>query len=112
MASITISPASGRLRVLWNGHVLADSTAALDLKEGSYGVVHYVPRADVDMSLLQPSSRTSRCPYKGEASYFSLVAADGKAPDAVWSYEHPLADVEAIAGHLAFYPDKVKFELT
>jgi uncharacterized protein (DUF427 family) len=110
MAYITISPAAGRLRVLWNGHVVADTDKALDLKEGSYGSVHYVPRADVDMTLLRASSRQSHCPHKGDASYFSLVAADGEAPDSVWTYEHPFEIAEAIAGHLAFYPNKVTFE--
>ena len=111
MASIAINPAPSRVRILWHGHVIADSTAALELREGSYAPTFYVPRGDVDMSLLQPSARRSRCPHKGEASYFSLASADGgEARDAVWSYEQPLAAAAAIAGHLAFYPDKVTIE--
>ena len=110
MPSITIAPAAQRFRVIWNGHVVADSTAVLELKEGASAPVHYVPRADVDMNLLKSSDRHSHCPYKGDASYFSLSAPDGEARDAVWSYERPFAAAGAIAGHLAFYPDKVTFQ--
>ncbi len=110
MATITIEPNGKRMRVMWQGHIVADSSAVLDLKEGSYPVVHYVPRADADMTFLLRSDKHTRCPFKGEASYFSLVDDASRAEDGVWTYEQPLAAVSAIAGHLAFYPDKVTFE--
>jgi uncharacterized protein (DUF427 family) len=110
MAHIEITPASGRVVVRWRGAVVADTTHALELREGSYPPVLYVPRADAEMKFFAPTPRHTTCPWKGEASYFSL--ADGAASDdnAVWSYETPKPEVAAIAGHLAFYPDKVEIE--
>lgn len=98
-----------RLRVLWNGKVLADTTETLMLYEATYPGVRYVPRADVDMTMLMVSPLKTRCPYKGEANYFSL-AADGKiAENAIWSYETPFPVAAEIAGYLAFDPEHVEF---
>ncbi len=110
MAHIVISPVSGRVAVRWRDHVVVDTTRALELREGSYPPVLYVPREDADMGFFKPSTRHTTCPWKGEASYFTL--SDGAASDdnAVWSYETPKADVGEIAGHLAFYPDKVEIK--
>ena len=91
-----------RLRVLWNGQAVADSTRVISLREASYPAVAYFPREDVSMSLLKPSNRRTRCPHKGEASYFSLIGLGETARDAVWSYEQPLAAVAAIRGYVAF----------
>ena len=74
------------------------------MKEGSYPVVYYIPRKDVRMDRLERSKHTTHCPFKGDASYFSLK---GGPPDAVWSYEQPYAESASIRDHLAFYPDKV-----
>jgi uncharacterized protein (DUF427 family) len=104
MAHIEIAPAKGRVVVKWRGRTVVDTTRALELKEGSYPPVLYFPREDADMSLLGASARHTTCPYKGEASYFHL----GEDENAVWSYETPKAGVEAIAGALAFYPNKVE----
>ena len=106
MPHIAISPAPGRVVVRWRGQTVVDTTRALELREGSYPPVLYVPREDADMKFLTPTPRHTTCPWKGEASYFSL----GEDANAVWSYETPKADVAAIAGHLAFYPDKVEIE--
>ena len=103
MAHIEIVPASGRVVVRWRGQVVLDTKAALQLKEGASPPVFYLPRADANLSLFQASPRKTICPYKGEASYFHL----GEDQNAVWSYETPKAGVEAIAGHLAFYANKV-----
>src|SRR5436305_488714 len=106
--AITANPK--RVRVTAGGVVIADTTHALTLKEASYPAVHYVPREDAHMELLSRSERTTHCPYKGDASYFSL-AANGKALDnAAWSYETPFPGMAQIAGYLAFYPDKVTVE--
>lgn len=107
---ITIEPQPGRLRVSRNGVTLADTTKALVLKESTYPAVFYVPREDADMAQLQASSRHSHCPYKGEASYFTIQAGGEAVENAVWSYEAPYPTMAEIAGHLAFYPDKVTFE--
>jgi uncharacterized protein (DUF427 family) len=105
---ITIEPIHERVRVIWRGRAIGDSEHALELKEANYPPVVYVPRADMEMSALERTPRVTTCPYKGEANYYSI--ADGKARDdnAVWTYEHPKADVAEIASHLAFYPDKVE----
>ena len=98
-----LSPAGVRVRVTFNGEVVADSREAIRLEEGAYPPVYYVPRKDVKMERL---IRTSHCPHKGDATYYSL--ANGRtARNAVWSYEQPLVQVQAIKDHLAFYPDKV-----
>jgi uncharacterized protein (DUF427 family) len=103
---IQIRPARGRVRVTFNGELIAESRDALVLEEGKYQPVYYVPRKDVKMERLIRTSHTTHCPHKGDATYYSL--ANGRtARNAVWSYEHPLVQVQAIKDHLAFYPDKV-----
>jgi uncharacterized protein (DUF427 family) len=104
---ITIGPAKGSAKVSWKGAVIADSAKALDLKEASYPVVKYIPRADADMRLLRRSEHKTHCPYKGDASYFSIVVDGRVSENAVWTYENPLPGVAAIKDHLAFYPDRV-----
>ncbi|HWW65942.1 MAG TPA: DUF427 domain-containing protein [Sphingomonadaceae bacterium] len=104
---ITIEPATGPVRVLFGGKVVAASSHALVLREASYPAVYYIPRTDIDMPLFQRSDHASHCPYKGDASYFSIEVGDRTAADAAWSYEEPYPAMSAIAGHLAFYPDRV-----
>lgn len=102
--SIVTRPAGARVQVKFNGEVIADTRNAVALEEGSYPVVYYVPRHDVRMDRLERTSHTTHCPYKGDASYYSIV--DGPA-NAVWSYEQPITGMLSIKGLLAFYPDKV-----
>lgn len=104
---ITIARSQDRVRVRLAGVTIAESDAALVLTEAAYPPVFYVPRGDVKEEFLRPSARTSHCPYKGEASYFSLAVGGTERPDAVWSYLDPYPAVALIAGHLAFYPDRV-----
>lgn len=107
---ITITANPKRVRVSLGGIVVADSTNALTLKEANYPAVNYVPRKDANMALMSRTERVTHCPYKGDASYFSILA-DGKAVDnAIWTYETPFPAMTEISGHLAFYPDKVKIE--
>jgi uncharacterized protein (DUF427 family) len=104
---ITIAPNTKRVRVSFAGKIVADSKRALTLKEAHYAAVQYIPREDADMSLLKPSAHKSHCPYKGDASYFS-IAGDGRtAENAVWSYEQPFPAMAEIKGYLAFYPHRV-----
>ena len=107
---IRIRKAGGTWVIRANGAVLGESRNALELTEGSYPPVLYFPRNDFAMAMMDRSARTSTCPHKGAASYYSLVTESGTIRDAAWSYESPKAGVEAIAGHLAFYPDKVTVE--
>lgn len=104
---ITITPAAGRVRVMLGGVAVADSTRALTLKEGSMGGVLYVPREDADMRLLERTTNSTHCPFKGDASYYTIKAGGKTAENAVWTYETPKSDVAEIAGHLAFYPNRV-----
>ncbi len=104
---ITIARNPMRVRVTFAGKVIADSRRALTLKEASYPPVQYIPREDADMSLLAATAHASHCPYKGDASYFT-IAADGRSADnAVWSYEQPFPAMAEIKGYLAFYPNRV-----
>jgi len=90
--------------------VIADTTHALTLKEASYPAVQYVPREDANMALLARTERTTHCPYKGDASYFSINANGKSIENSIWTYETPFPAMAEIAGHLAFYPDKVTIE--
>jgi uncharacterized protein (DUF427 family) len=101
---IALSPAGSRVQVTFKGDVIADTRDALAMQEGSYPVVYYIPRKDVKMERLERSTHSTHCPFKGDASYFSLK--DGPQ-DAVWSYERPFDEMAAIREYLAFYPDKV-----
>lgn len=104
---ITITPTPRRVRVLFNGEVVAETTRALTLQEASYPAVQYIPREDARMALLARTPRSTHCPYKGDASYFSIAAGGRQAENAVWSYESPYPAMAEIEGHLAFYPDRV-----
>lgn len=107
---IKIRPGSGTWVVRAGGAVIGESTRVLELTEGDYPPVIYFPREDLAMAFLEPSDTTSTCPHKGAASYYTIVAGDGRIRDAGWSYEQPKAGVEKIAGHIAFYPEKVTVE--
>jgi uncharacterized protein (DUF427 family) len=104
---IAITPVPKRVTVSLGENVIADTRHALSLKEAAYPPVFYIPRADVRMDLLIRSQHTTHCPYKGDCNYFSIVGAGQRGENAVWTYEHPHDAVAAIAGHLAFYPDRV-----
>jgi uncharacterized protein (DUF427 family) len=104
---IRIEPNPARLVVRAGGRVIADSRAALSLYEASYPAVQYIPRQDVDMSLLTRTESATYCPYKGECAYYSIIPGGERSLNAVWSYESPFPAVAAIKDHLAFYPDRI-----
>jgi uncharacterized protein (DUF427 family) len=104
---ITIEAMASRVVVTAGGHVIADTSRALALREAQYPMVVYVPREDADMTLLERSAHTTYCPYKGECAYYSIPLGGDRAVNAVWTYEQPYPAVAAIEGHLAFYPDRV-----
>jgi uncharacterized protein (DUF427 family) len=93
-----------RVQVKVKGGVIADTRDAVRLDEDGYPAVYYIPRRDVKMERLVHTDHRSTCPFKGEASYFSIV--DGPE-NAAWSYEQPYDEMAAIKELLAFYPDKV-----
>ena len=104
---ITITPARERIVVTVAGQRIADTHEAVSLNEAAYPPVHYIPRKDVDMTLLERTSHQTYCPYKGECSYYSIPIGGNRSVNAVWTYETPYAAVVAIKDHIAFHPDRV-----
>jgi uncharacterized protein (DUF427 family) len=104
---ITVTENPHRIRVVLGGFIVAETTKALTLREANLPPVQYIPREDVHMDLLDRTERSTHCPYKGDASYFTVTAGGLVRDNAVWSYEKPFPAVKQIAGHLAFYPNKV-----
>ncbi|MBB3426746.1 uncharacterized protein (DUF427 family) [Rhizobium sp. BK312] len=104
---ITIEDKQAHIIVSVAGKVIADTHEALSLKEASYPAVIYIPRKDVDMSLLERTSHETYCPYKGECSYYSIPAGGERSVNAIWTYENPYASVSRIKNYMAFYPDRV-----
>jgi uncharacterized protein (DUF427 family) len=104
---ITITPNADHIVVTVAGKVVADTRRALALQESTYPVVQYIPMEDVDQSLLAATDTTSYCPYKGDASYYSIPVGGEKSVDAIWVYEQPHEAVAGIRNHVAFYPDRV-----
>ncbi|OBF80054.1 hypothetical protein A5791_09115 [Mycobacterium sp. 852002-51163_SCH5372311] len=109
---IIIEPANGRVQVRVNGELVADSSAALVLREATLPAVQYIPFADVVQDRLARTDTSTYCPFKGEASYYSVTTSGGETvDDVIWTYEQPYPAVAAIAGHVAFYPDKAEISV-
>ena len=104
---ITIQRNSSRVVVSVGGRIVADTGDALTMREASLPAVQYIPRNDVDMSLLQRTDHATYCPYKGDCAYYSIPAGGDRSVNAVWTYESPYTAVSAIKDHLAFYPSRV-----
>ena len=104
---IDVEACATRVRVEFGGEAVADSTRALVMREADYAPVHYFPREDVRMDLLIRTAHTTRCPYKGAASYWTVEAGGRTAENAVWSYERPIPGMTGIGGYLAFYRDRM-----
>ena len=104
---ITVEPTKARVVVKAGGRVVADSRNAFTLQESTYPAVQYIPLADVDAGVLERTDHETYCPYKGEASYYSLNAGEVKGENAVWTYEKPYDPVAPIKDHVAFYAHKV-----
>ena len=106
---ITINPTGARVVVRVNGDVVADTHDALQLQESTYPAVQYIPLKDVVQDRLARTDTSTYCPYKGDARYYSVTTAAGDTvDDAIWTYDEPYPAVAAIAGHVAFYPDKAE----
>ena len=106
-AGITIAPSPNRVIVRVGGAVVADTTRALVMRAPGSADTTYIPREDVDMTRLVRTAHVTHCPYKGDASYWSVQSGARTVENAVWSYETPYDDVAPIAGYLAFYADRV-----
>ncbi|MGH8975647.1 MAG: DUF427 domain-containing protein, partial [Acidimicrobiia bacterium] len=104
---ITTEKIDGMVTARWAGEVVAESADALLLREAGLAPVVYFPMEDVRMNLLTPTEQHTRCPFKGEASYWSIQVGDRSSPDIAWSYPDPLPGRADIAGRLAFYADRL-----
>ncbi|MFJ5280198.1 DUF427 domain-containing protein [Streptomyces parvulus] len=100
---ITVEPSGRHVRAVHDGKVLAESDKALVLHETGCPDRFYIPAEDVRLDLLTPSGTRTHCPFKGDASYWSLP----DAADLVWAYPEPKADVAEIKDHLCFYDVEV-----
>ncbi|HTQ17211.1 DUF427 domain-containing protein [Mycobacterium sp.] len=109
---ITIEPTEGRVQVRVNGELIADTAAALELREATLPVVQYIPFSDVVQDRLTRTDTSTHCPFKGYASYYSVTTSAGDTvDDVIWTYEEPYPAVAAIAGHVAFYPNKAEISV-
>ena len=104
---ITVEPANVHVQVTVAGRTVADTRNAVSLQEADYPAVLYLPREDVDQSLLARTEHTTYCPYKGDASYYSIPAGGEKSVNAIWTYESPHPAMAQIKDYVAFYPDRV-----
>jgi uncharacterized protein (DUF427 family) len=104
---ITVTPNPAHVVVTVAGKVVADTNRALTLQESTYPAVQYIPIEDVDKSLLERTDTATYCPYKGDASYYSIPVGGDRSVDAIWVYETPYDAVAEIKDHVAFYPDRV-----
>jgi uncharacterized protein (DUF427 family) len=108
---ITIEATGKRVTVVVGDRVIVETNDAVTLQEAGYPPVHYVPLADVDAAVLRPSDHQTYCPFKGEASYFSVSTDAGELTDVVWTYREPYDAVAEIKDHVAFYANRVDIAL-
>jgi uncharacterized protein (DUF427 family) len=108
---ITVAPTGKHVVVKAGGKVIAETDSALTLQESNYPPVQYLPLQDVDADVISPTDHETYCPYKGDASYYSLSTPDGELENVTWTYEHPYDAVAEIKDHVAFYPNKVEISV-
>lgn len=104
---ITISPEDLHVQVAVNGEKIAESTRPVLLEETGLPIRYYLPREDVRLDLLRPTSHETTCPFKGQASYWSVVTGDEVHDNLAWSYEEPIPQAEGVAGLICFYNERV-----
>lgn len=105
---ITITPADAHVEVRVDGVTVAESDHPVVLEESGLPTRYYLPREDVHTELLTPTEKESTCPFKGQASYWSVTVGDETYDNLVWSYEAPIPEAEGITGLMAFYNDRVE----
>jgi len=105
---VTLEPNPARVRVCFAGEVVADSTRSLIVHETEHDDVVYLPREDVRMERLERSDHSTHCPFKGDASYWTIRTGGETAENAVWSYEDPFDEVAGLRGYLAFRRDRTE----
>ena len=109
---VDLLPESRCVKVVFGGVTIADSGAALRVEETGHGPVYYVPGKDVRLDLMHPTEQHTRCPFKGEASYWTIelpanAGSARRSENAVWAYPSPYDEVSRLAGYYAFYPNRV-----
>jgi uncharacterized protein (DUF427 family) len=110
---VDLLPETRRVKVVFGGMTIADTGAALRVEETGHGPVLYVPEKDVRLDLMHPTGHHTHCPYKGQASYWTIElsptsGAKQHSENAVWAYPSPYDEVSGLAGYYAFYPDRVE----
>ncbi|MGF1624155.1 MAG: DUF427 domain-containing protein, partial [Alphaproteobacteria bacterium] len=105
---VELFPSTAHIRVRWAGRTVAETAAPLLVRETGYVPTWYIPRADVDTSLLRESDHRSYCPYKGDAHYWSLAAGDEVTENALWYYPQPFPELAALKDYVAFFRDRVE----
>ena len=107
---ISFEPCRKRIRAVVGGETVIDTLQARLMHESKHIPVYYFPRCDVRMELLQATDNASHCPFKGDASYWSLRVGDHIEENVVWSYESPFDEVTGLKDYVAFYPDRVEWD--
>ncbi len=110
--TIELEPAGKHVRISFGGKTIAETSGAIVMTETGYAPVFYIPMSDIDGSLLIAGSRRSRCPFKGEARYHGIAVGSEQVENAMWLYDDPYDEVAGIAGHAAFYADKVTIDIS
>lgn len=105
--TVTTEPCNKRIRVEFNGEIIADSTKAMYLFESRLTPVYYIPLDDVRDDVLVRTEHSTHCPYKGDAVYWDVVVGERRADNAVWAYPAPIDAVPELAGYAAFYWNKM-----
>jgi uncharacterized protein (DUF427 family) len=96
-----------RIRAVIGGETLIDTVGASMLYESSLPPVLYVPLRDVRQDLIEPTSHTTHCPFKGDASYWTVSAGDRVEENVLWGYREPIASAPWLSGHVAAYWDRI-----
>ena len=104
---VDLHPDTKHVKVMFGGKIIADSTSALRVEETGHGPVYYIPEKDMALALMKKTDHTTYCPFKGTASYWTIEAGDKSAENAIWGYETPYDETARLAGHYAFYTNRV-----
>ena len=106
---VDLLPETRRVRVTFAGQIVADTTTAVRCEETGHEPVHYIPEQDMRLELMRPTDHKTYCPFKGDCSYWTLEVDGGKqrSENAVWGYRAPYDEAKGLAGHYAFYPNRV-----
>lgn len=104
---VTPHQSAAHVTVRFAGEVIAETKRPLRVEETGYRPIFYIPRADIRMELLERTTRSTHCPFKGDASYFTIKVGGKEVQNAAWSYESPKDSVREIKDYLAFYTDQL-----